>query len=216
MAELRHFQRDELLITQEQAERIIRYFFGELTIPPGQLTDDDVCFAQALLLEGIDESNWIGYVEDLFKIGSKPSVDYSFIKDIAKAFAKRAARDWFDHATGKDMENPSIYNSVRSEIARNWRAIWGMREQGLGLTYYNSSALTSARSFKTSAIAARMPASGIAGLGCQAEPCKSIHYRYTMTKHIAVYIRVSSKSQDTAVQEDDLKRWANAQSEPVK
>jgi hypothetical protein len=135
MAELRHFQIDELLITQEQAGRIIRYFFGELTIPPGELTDDDVGFAQALLLEGIEKSNWMGYVEDLFKISSKPPIDFSFIKDVAKAFAKRAARSWFDHATGKDLENPTIYNSVRSQIARNWKSIWAMRVRGLGLTY---------------------------------------------------------------------------------
>jgi DNA invertase Pin-like site-specific DNA recombinase len=35
-------------------------------------------------------------------------------------------------------------------------------------------------------------------------------------KHIAVYMRVSSKSQDVASQEDDLKRWAAAQAEPVR
>ena len=37
-----------------------------------------------------------------------------------------------------------------------------------------------------------------------------------MRKHIAVYIRVSSKSQDTRSQEPDLKKWSDAQDEPVK
>ena len=36
-----------------------------------------------------------------------------------------------------------------------------------------------------------------------------------MAKHIAVYIRVSSKQQDQRSQEPDLKRWADAQEEPV-
>jgi DNA invertase Pin-like site-specific DNA recombinase len=36
-----------------------------------------------------------------------------------------------------------------------------------------------------------------------------------MAKHIAIYLRVSSKTQDTASQETDLKRWSAAQSEPV-
>jgi hypothetical protein len=36
-----------------------------------------------------------------------------------------------------------------------------------------------------------------------------------MEKHIAVYLRVSSKSQDTRSQEPDLKRWADAQDKPV-
>lgn len=35
-------------------------------------------------------------------------------------------------------------------------------------------------------------------------------------KHVAVYIRVSSKSQDTRSQEPDLKKWTDAQDEPVK
>lgn len=37
-----------------------------------------------------------------------------------------------------------------------------------------------------------------------------------MPKHIAVYMRVSSKSQKTASQEPDLERWAEAQDEPVR
>src|SRR5215472_16751842 len=34
-------------------------------------------------------------------------------------------------------------------------------------------------------------------------------------KHIAIYLRVSSRTQDTASQETELERWAQAQSEPV-
>ena len=37
-----------------------------------------------------------------------------------------------------------------------------------------------------------------------------------MEKHIAVYLRVSSKNQDTRSQEPDLRRWADAQDKPVK
>jgi DNA invertase Pin-like site-specific DNA recombinase len=34
-------------------------------------------------------------------------------------------------------------------------------------------------------------------------------------RHIAVYLRVSSKTQDTASQEADLKAWAERQNDPV-
>lgn len=37
-----------------------------------------------------------------------------------------------------------------------------------------------------------------------------------MAKHIAIYIRVSSKKQDTKSQEPDLHRWADAQDAPIK
>jgi DNA invertase Pin-like site-specific DNA recombinase len=36
-----------------------------------------------------------------------------------------------------------------------------------------------------------------------------------MSRHIAIYARVSSKSQDTKSQEPDLKRWAEAQDLPI-
>lgn len=37
-----------------------------------------------------------------------------------------------------------------------------------------------------------------------------------MAKHVAIYLRVSSKPQDTKSQEPDLQRWAEAQDQPVK
>ncbi len=37
-----------------------------------------------------------------------------------------------------------------------------------------------------------------------------------MSKHVAIYLRVSSRRQDTRSQEPDLKRWAAAQDQPVK
>ena len=36
-----------------------------------------------------------------------------------------------------------------------------------------------------------------------------------MPKHIAIYVRVSSRTQDTASQETELKRWATTRDEPV-
>src|SRR5262245_49143099 len=36
-----------------------------------------------------------------------------------------------------------------------------------------------------------------------------------MTKHVALYLRVSSNGQDTRSQEPDLQRWAEAQDHPV-
>ncbi len=37
-----------------------------------------------------------------------------------------------------------------------------------------------------------------------------------MAKHVAIYLRVSSRRQDTASQEPDLQRWRDAQDEPAK
>lgn len=40
-------------------------------------------------------------------------------------------------------------------------------------------------------------------------------YAYVMAKHIAIYVRVSSKAQDTESQEPDLKQWAGSQRDAV-
>src|SRR5689334_10527544 len=37
-----------------------------------------------------------------------------------------------------------------------------------------------------------------------------------MSKYVAIYVRVSSKAQNTRSQEPELQRWANAQTEPIK
>ena len=36
-----------------------------------------------------------------------------------------------------------------------------------------------------------------------------------MSKHVAIYVRVSSRSQDTANQEPDLSRWAEGRDTPI-
>jgi hypothetical protein len=36
-----------------------------------------------------------------------------------------------------------------------------------------------------------------------------------MGRHIAIYARVSGRSQDTASQEPDLRRWAEGQDRPI-
>jgi len=47
---LKHFSPAEIVITREQASRILRYFFSDSPLPAGQLTDEDVSYAQALLI----------------------------------------------------------------------------------------------------------------------------------------------------------------------
>lgn len=133
---LKHFQPFELALNKEQAGRVLRFFFPDQPIDPGILTDDDVSFAQALLVEAIDASNEMGYAQVLFdKAFMKVPADFSFVKDLVKAVCRRAAQNWFRHATGKDMSDPQIYESVRLTIARNFRSVWAIRLQTGELTY---------------------------------------------------------------------------------
>jgi hypothetical protein len=123
---LRHFSGDEVKISKEQASLVLRFFFPDQSVSPNE-TDEDTAFAQALLLEAI---------EILFRqLYGKVPTDFSFIKDVAKEFCKRALKNWFNHATGKDLENPEIYENVRAQIRRNFRSVWTIRVQTGELIY---------------------------------------------------------------------------------
>jgi hypothetical protein len=131
---LRHFRKDEIRITPAQAERVLRFFFPDQ--PMTSVSDDDVEFAQALLVEAIDASSELGYVEILADKTLRPLADLGLIKDLAKAFCKQALKTWFRHATGKDFTDPQIYEIVRRTISRNWRSVWSIRVATGELTGY--------------------------------------------------------------------------------
>ena len=133
---LRHFTKDELLLSQQDASRVLRYFFPAHPLPPGELTDEDIEFAQALLLQAVDSSTEMGYVQILFdKFYAKPPSDFSFLEDLAKTFCKRAVRNWFRHATREDLADPEIYDSVRATISWKFGTVWTIRCQTGELTY---------------------------------------------------------------------------------
>jgi len=133
---LRHFGADEIIITADDANLILRFFFGDNVPPADQLDADDIGFAQALFLEAIDKSYAMGYVHivyDCFYMKIPGSFDS--VKDMAKDFVKKSAKHWWDHATGKDMNKPEIYAAVRAVITVKFRSVWEIRMQGGGLTY---------------------------------------------------------------------------------
>jgi len=133
---LRHFSPDEILISNDDAQLVLKFYFGDQVPNSDQLTRSDVAFAQALLLEGIDKSYAMGYVHivyDCFYMKIPGSFDS--VKDAVKEFAKKAAKHWFDHASGKDLANPRIYSSVRVMISNNFGSVWAIRMQTGELTY---------------------------------------------------------------------------------
>ncbi len=133
---LKHFQPAEVVISKEQAGRTLRFFFPDQPIDAFSLSTEDVGFAQALLIEAVDSSKEMGYVQVVFdKTFMKIPTDFSFIKDILKALGKRALQNWFRHATKKDLDEPQIYESVRRTLAVNFRSIWAIRLQTGELAY---------------------------------------------------------------------------------
>jgi len=137
-AGLKHFRKEEILISRDDARTILLFFFGLATeVPPSdQLTDDDIAFAQALFLEAIDESYAMGYVQAIFEaFYGKPPASFDNVKDMIKDFVKAAAKHWFTHARGEDFAHPKIYESIRSTIAVKFKSIWAIRMVTGELTY---------------------------------------------------------------------------------
>jgi hypothetical protein len=124
---LRRFTASEVRLDNQQAFDVLRFFFQHNTsINISQITIEDRAFAQALLVEAVDASFQMGFVESIFRsaMSLTPSV-----KDIIKGLLKYAAKSWFRHATGRDMSDPKIYESVRVTLVRNFRSVWSLRTQ---------------------------------------------------------------------------------------
>jgi hypothetical protein len=122
---LRRFTASEVRLDNQKAFDVLRFFFQHNTsINISQITIEDRAFAQALLVEAVDASFQMGFIESIFTsaMSLSPSV-----KDIIKDLLKYAAQSWFRHATGRDMSDPQIYDSVRVTLVRNFRSVWSMR-----------------------------------------------------------------------------------------
>lgn len=116
---------------QEAWEVLVFFFGGNAGVKPGWLNDNDRSFAQALLIEAIDASEAMSWIETLFRSAMKPNAS---VKGIIKAVAKKAAKDWFKHATKDKLEDPTIYQAVKSQLTLNWRTPWSIRVQTDGET----------------------------------------------------------------------------------
>jgi hypothetical protein len=135
-ATLRHFTSDELLFDQEQTFTILRYFGLEPGIQAASLNDEDRSFAQALLVEAVDASYVMGYVNIIFDtFYMKPAVSFDKVKEMTKEFLKKVAEHWFEHATKDNLRDPKIYENVRVRLQSVARSAWKIREQTGALTY---------------------------------------------------------------------------------
>lgn len=85
------------------------------------VVDDRVrSFTQALLIEAIDASYSMGFVEGIFRASSNPT---NGALKIIKEFGKRATKHWFKSTRTSDLQNVRIYESVRVELARSFRVV---------------------------------------------------------------------------------------------
>ena len=75
-------------------------------------------FAQALLVEAIDASYAIGFVQALIKSTANPAKG---AREVLKAFGKKASKLWFEHATVHDLTDVKVYQFVLDKLAVTFR-----------------------------------------------------------------------------------------------
>lgn len=84
-------------------------------------------FAQGLLVEAIDASYAMGFIEALGRSLMSPRPG---VRSIIKKFGKKASRHWFKHATASDLRKIEIYQVIRRELARGFGRILQMHRNG--------------------------------------------------------------------------------------
>ena len=120
---LKQFSSDELVLNESETRTVLKFFWPQEStahrIENSLVVTDDVrAFAQGLLVEAIDASYAVGFVEAIFRSTANPT--RGAVK-VFKDFGKRATKRWFKNARANDLTNVQIYDFVRNDISRYFR-----------------------------------------------------------------------------------------------
>jgi len=119
--QLHQFQPDQLLYNEEETIVILKFIFepaDHTLIDSLPISDYLRGFSQSLLVEAIDASYSVGYVEGTFRSAANPT-KAAFA--VIKTFARKSSIHWFKHASVHDLQNIKVYDFVRKYIAQKFR-----------------------------------------------------------------------------------------------
>lgn len=118
---LRKFRQEELILNKDEARIVLRFIFepvDRLVIDSLNVNDAAREFAQGLLVEAIDASCSIGFVESIFRSVTNPTKGAI---EILKKFGRKSAKYWFRCGSLQNLADVKVYEFVRVEIARRFR-----------------------------------------------------------------------------------------------
>ncbi len=122
MGQLRKFTVNELKYTKDEAKQILTYFFGQFDLSSGSFTNEDIEFAQGLMVEAIDASNKMSYVEGIFRASAGPG---SSITSLAAKLVRHSLASWWNNKKREDKVE--IYDIVKNQLKANFRTVWAYR-----------------------------------------------------------------------------------------
>ncbi|PAU82223.1 hypothetical protein CK501_03515 [Halovibrio salipaludis] len=119
---LKSFDSDEILLDGEEARTVLYFIFTDAEknlIDRLEMDEKARGYAQGLLVEAIDASYSIGYLEKLFRSAANPTK--GAVK-LLKSFAKKASKQWFKHASASDLQNVRVYQFVVDHLATQFKS----------------------------------------------------------------------------------------------
>jgi hypothetical protein len=125
---LRQVAPSEVFLSSLGGRQVILFFYPSLAQRTGQLNLRQRALAQGLLVEALDASYAMGFVDALATAAwnamvKDPTKSWEVIRGIAVDFCKKALPHWFRHATAQDLRDPRIYESARVAVARQFRGV---------------------------------------------------------------------------------------------
>ncbi|PPE68015.1 hypothetical protein C1704_00605 [Caldimonas caldifontis] len=111
----------DLLFDEIETRQILIFFWPQFS---GRIQDLTVTngvrrFAQQCLIAAIDASYAMGYIDALGRaVASRGSLD---IRSLGRKLAGRFLKQWWRHATEKDLQDAKVYETVRRTVARSYR-----------------------------------------------------------------------------------------------
>lgn len=138
---LRKFKAEELLFDEEETRLILKFIFrrNHSLIKNLDISDRVKGFAQGLLLEAIDASYALGFVEALFRSSLNPGAG---AKKVISKFGKKSLKHWFKHAKANDLMQIKIYERVREQLEYNFGRILIMYSNGTAKNKVNNAGFT--------------------------------------------------------------------------
>ncbi|HEY9097271.1 MAG TPA: hypothetical protein VIN38_00225 [Thiobacillus sp.] len=117
---LRNFSASELIFDEAETRAILKFFFPNMQrrIDVETMTEPLRNFAQGLLVEAVDATYALGFIEILWKTFYNPGAG---IKQALTKLGRKASRHWFKHASQKDLLNAEISSAVRAQLERSFR-----------------------------------------------------------------------------------------------
>ncbi len=130
---LKSFKSSELIFDNDETIIILKFIFSSQhsIIDELDITDEVREFAQGLLVEAVDASYAMGFIDSLFRATMNPQ---DGAKKVITKFGRSAAKHWFSHATAKDLMQIKIYDRVREQLSYSFGRVLLMYLNGIAKT----------------------------------------------------------------------------------